>query len=188
VVWSAAQVDAHPDAVLHLGNPIFALFLIAILLPLQSLLDLRTFVRVAKARPAWWLVPIVTFALFATLFTVDHPYNRVALEVNLRNAWLVRVQSDPWVWSGFGLTATLAASSFGVSLLARPQAWLLAPFALVFLASAWLIEPRYSLIPLTLYLCLRRPGPAWVESITLALWSAAAVYLAIGFFDFRLII
>ncbi|HEY0178878.1 MAG TPA: hypothetical protein VGC30_04490, partial [Dokdonella sp.] len=59
-------------------------------------------------------------------------------------------------------------------------AWLY-PFAALFLAASWLIEQRYALIPLTLWLAFREPRSRRVECATLLLWLALAVYVFQGF-------
>lgn len=188
VSYSGSQSAMHPDASLHAGNPFFALFMLALLLPLQVATGLVAFARRAAARPAWWLWPVLVFAVFATCFEIDHPYNRIALSVNVRNAWLMTVKDEPWAWWLFGLLATGAATALSALPLARCRCLVFVPFALLYLATSWLIEPRYSLIPLGLYLALRKPAADRLEAATTALWGILAVYLAIGIFGFRLMI
>ena len=56
------------------------------------------------------------------------------------------------------------------------------------LCAAWLIEPRYCLVPFALYLAMRRRESAPIEGVTLALWGGLAVYFATGVLDYRFMI
>ena len=188
MAYSGSVATVHPDVSLHVGTPLFALFLIALLLPLQAASGLARFLGHIRQHAWRVLLPVLVFAMFAAFFVVDHPYNRLALSVNVRNQWLMLVQNTAWAWWIFGLSATAAAVSIREHGLVRREGWALLPVALVFLSASWLIEPRYTLIPLTLYLSLRVPGSDVIERITSALWAIAAVYLAVGIFDSRLII
>jgi alpha-1,2-glucosyltransferase len=185
---SETQSYAHPDVSWHVGNPYFALAMLAALLPLQTIAGVRRFVAMLKARPVWILLPIAAFALYAAAFAVDHPYNHVALRYNLRNQWLLFVDRDTIAGIVFGLVATLGACAVVANGALRRQGWLLLPFAGIALAAAWLIEPRYSLIPFAIYLAIRPAASAFAERATLALWAALAVYLAIGIFTYRFMI
>jgi alpha-1,2-glucosyltransferase len=188
VSYSVAQSTMHPDATLHAGNVCFTLFLVALLMPLQTLEGLQAFARRARQAPGWWFLPVLTFVFFAIFFDVDHPYNRLALGANLRNQWLVAVDAGQGAWILFGLLATASACALAAMPLVRSEGRLLWPFAYVFLAASWLIEPRYAFVPLALYLTLRKPSGTKSEAATLALWAVLAVHLAIGIFGSRFII
>ena len=56
--------------------------------------------------------------------------------------------------------------SLAVTPLVRPQYLLLYPFTVLFLVPSWLVEQRYTLIPFTLFLLMRRPASAPVELAT----------------------
>lgn len=185
---SQTQSYAHPDLSFHVGNVYFALALFAFMMPLHLSLGVQRFVTKAMARPAWWLLPVACLALFFVLFAVDHPYNRVVPQYNVRNAALLYVDAHLVAKAAFGFVATLAACALAGNGSAARHGWLLAPFAALALCAAWLIEPRYSLAPIALYLALRRRESAPVEWITLALWAALAVYFATGVLDYRFMI
>jgi alpha-1,2-glucosyltransferase len=185
---SETQSYAHPDVSFHVGNAYFALAMLALLMPLHVGLGLRRFVAKAMARPAWWWLPLATLAVFACCFRVDHEYNRVVPDFNLRNAWLLAIDAHLVAKSLFGLVATLAACALAGNGTASGRGWLLLPFAAVALCAAWLIEPRYALVPIAFWLAMRRQESAPVEQATLALWGVLAVYLATGIFDYRFMI
>ena len=185
---SQTQSYAHPDVSFHVGNVYFALAMLAALMPLHLGLGLRRFVAKARARPAWWLLPLAALAVFALLFRVDHEYNRVVPDFNVRNAWLLYIDANLVAKSVFGLVATLAACALAGNGTATDRGWILLPFAGVALCAAWLIEPRYALVPVAFWLAMRRQESAPVEYATLALWGALAVHLATGIFDYRFMI
>ena len=63
----------------------------------------------------------------------------------------------------------------------RPQgAIALYPVATVFLVASWLIELRYELVPLALWLALREHRDGKIEYATLALWLSLAVLMVGG--------
>lgn len=186
ISFSNAQAEeAHPDLMLDVGNLYFLLFLAGVLLPLHVVIGLGRFVQAAKRRVWLWLLPPAIFALYAVAFDVAHPYNTFEGDYFLHNIFLQRVQVDTVFWALFGLVATLAACALGSTRFALPQGWLVLPFCVLFVAASWLIEPRYAIVPMALWLALRRPEGDRVEAATLALWVLLAVYVARGVFEFR---
>ena len=183
---SETQSHAHPDVSFHVGNVYFALAIAAATMPLQIALGLKRFAEKARARPVWWLLPVASLAVFFALFAADHPYNRVVPQFNVRNAFLLYLQAHPVANAAFGIVATLAACGLAGS--QAPRAWIVLPFAALALCAAWLIEPRYAMVPIALFLALRRQESASVEAATLALWGGLAVYFATGIFDYRFMI
>ncbi len=174
---STAQVHAHPDLALHPGNVFFALFVLALLLPLQLAEGLRTTLVRARAQPRLWLLPLLGFALYWWGFAVDHPYNLIDPRWSWRNRFLQAVATEPWLRVGFGVIAVSAACGLaGIRLRPAGALWLY-PFALLFLASSWLIETRYVLIPLALLLAFREHSTLWVERATGIIWAAMAAFV-----------
>jgi alpha-1,2-glucosyltransferase len=171
---------SHEQAVLHpltlrLGNPYFALFLASVLLPLQTIIGLRDFAAAVRERPSLLALPFFVFALYWWGFHVDNPYNLVAPEVYPRNGLLLHFEHDT-VWRALaGFIMILAVCGLAPTRLQPPAAVWLYPFATLFLASSWLIEQRYALVPLVLWLAYREHRGRAIEYTTLALWLAAAV-------------
>ncbi|GAA0706232.1 hypothetical protein [Dokdonella soli] len=177
---SHGQAALHPELTLHLGNPFFALFLAGALLPLQTLAGLRRFAEWTRARPWLIVVPLVLFALYWWAFHADNPYNSALPDFYPRNAFLQALDRDA-VWRALaGVVMVLAACGLApTKLRPREAAWLY-PFAALFLAASWLIEQRYVLVPLVLWLAFREHRSRAIEYATLALWLALAVYAFSG--------
>jgi alpha-1,2-glucosyltransferase len=149
-------------------------------LPLQVFAGLRRFAVAVRARPWLLVAPLAGLALYALGFHADNPYN-AALPAHLpRNALLLELDADPAWRLGAGLAMMLAACGLG-SVALRPRgAALLYPFAALFLAASWLIEQRYAIVPLVLWLAFREQRGRAQEYATLALWLVFAVCVMAG--------
>jgi alpha-1,2-glucosyltransferase len=177
---SHTQAALHPQLTVHAGNVFFALFLAGALLPLQTLQGVGEFARSARRQPWLVLLPVVVFALYWWTFRADNPYNSALPDFYPRNAFVLALDSD-WTWrAGAGLVMTLAACGLAQTKLRPSGAGWLYPFAAIFLMSSWLIEQRYALVPLTLWLAFRQQRRCAVESVTLALWLFLAVWVFWG--------
>ncbi|MEO8670175.1 MAG: hypothetical protein ABI411_02600 [Tahibacter sp.] len=175
VSYSGPQSSMHPDASMHVGNIYFMLFVAALLLPLQCADGALRFVRAAVGQPWLWLIPIGVLIVYLGAFAVDHPYNLIENAVSWRNRILQHTQHSELFRLGFGVAAVIAALGVGWSKLADVSARALFPVAVLFVSLSWLIEQRYYLIPLALFLAWRKPLRRELESITLALWAVLAV-------------
>ena len=182
---SHEQAALHPDLSLHLGNLFFALFLAGALLPLHALAGFRDFVAGARAKPWLLAIPIAVFAAFWWGFHADNPYNSVFPSYYIRNGLLIAIDAQPIVRAGAGIAVTLAACGLaGTRLRPAAAAWLY-PFAALFLAASWLIEQRYALVPLVLWLAFREQRGRAIEWATAALWLVLAVFLFCGMIAIR---
>lgn len=189
ISYSNAQgVIAHPDVKFDAGNPYYLLFIAGCLLPLHVALGLKRFVLQSRRWPWLWLLPIVAFAGYWWLFRVHHPYNTFEGDYFLRNTLLQTVARETGPRIAFGAIATLAACGLAFTRFVRPEAWLLLPLSLLFVGASWLIETRYAIVPMALFLVLRLPERDWIERITLAWWIAVALFFAVGIFDFHFMI
>ncbi len=177
---SRAQAGLHPDASLHLGNPLFALFLAGLLLPLQSACGLgaaRSWLR----QHAWrWLLPLGLFALCWFGFRADNPYNTALPDFLPRNAFLLALDNHLPLRAGFCALVVLAACGLAPTRLRPASAVMLYPIGALFLAASWLIEQRYALVPLVLWLAFREQRNRAFEWATLALWLALAILVLSG--------
>jgi alpha-1,2-glucosyltransferase len=183
---SREQSALHPDLSLHAGNIFFALFLAGALMPLQAIAGLRDFADRAQ-RHAWLLaIPLLVFAAFWFGFEVDNPYNSVFPNLYIRNGVLLAIDGQPMLRAAAGIVAAVAACGFAFTRLRPAHAVWLYPFAALFLAASWLIEQRYALVPLVLWLAFREQRGRAIEWATLALWLALAVWLFQGMIAMRL--
>jgi len=185
VSLSKEQTTMHPDFSFHIGNLYFTLFLCALLFPLQVLDGLKPFVRNVRARPWLLSVPIVAFGVFWLGFRVDHPFNQADEPWTVHNHLLQWVVSAGWSKAAFGLIAVAAGCGLSGSRLHPRSAWMLYPLTFVALASSWMIEHRYALVPITFWLVFRERQNEKIETATTALWAVLAVCACLGTFTGR---
>lgn len=183
--WNGSISLSHGQAALHpltlrLGNPFFVLLLAGVLFPLQILAGLRDCAAQMRAQPWLLTLPIAGFVLFWFGFHADNPYNGALPDFIPRNALLLKFDSDSTWRAGAGVAMMLAASGLASTTLRPPGAWWLYPFATLFLAASWLIEQRYAIVPVVLWLAFREHRSPRIEIATLALWLVVAVWVFLG--------
>ena len=173
---SPEQAQLHP-LTFRVGNPCFALLAVGVLLPLHTLAGARDFAARLRSQPWLLALPLAVAAAFWWGFQADNPYNLVMPDVYPRNALLARLVHDPLWRAGASLIAALAAASLAATQL-RPQgAATLFGFALIALGAAWLIDQRYTMVVLVLWLAVRQSRGRVLEWMTFALWLVCAVYV-----------
>jgi alpha-1,2-glucosyltransferase len=187
IALSAEQARLHPGWPPQVGNVFFALLLCALFFPVHVYLGVGEFVARARVRPWLFVLPMAAFAIYWFALRVDHPFNQLSSVLILHN-FLAQHCAASAVWkAGVGTLAVVAGCGLGATRLRPPGAALLYPLSLIALAAAWMIEPRYALVPLALWLAFREARDAATERATTALWAVFAVILSLGmllrFFD-----
>jgi DIE2/ALG10 family len=184
---SKTQAILHPDFTLHIGNASLALFLVGALFPLHALLAIRDLAAAAAERRALLLVPLIVFVVVCWLFHVDHVYNFADPTLFVRNALLLAADRSP-IWRlAYSLLASIGACVLVTTRLRPPFAVWLYPVSLAALSASWLIDQRYALIPLSLWLAFREHRKPMVEWITLEFWLVLAVYCVCVVLDGRMV-
>ncbi|MGE0454584.1 MAG: hypothetical protein AB7O37_19945 [Vicinamibacteria bacterium] len=174
VIWNGGvPVGSRGDHRLGLysGNVFFALFLLGVLaLPLVAWTLFLHRRRLAEPR----LLALLAAAglLFAGTFRADHPSNRIP--GFLHNDLVAWVVSDPRIAGAFLVPVAAALAMLYLTPLARPSLWVIYPTALFALVPAKLIEHRYAIPWLVLFLLCRRGAPAPLE------WAAVALSVVLG--------
>jgi alpha-1,2-glucosyltransferase len=166
----------HPSFKFGMGN-VFAFFVLAAcaLLPLH-VAEWRAVVRLLRQYPKRCGFGVLLFsAWFVFGFKADHPYNDLGGFLhNDAIAWL-RV---PWHRALVVLPAAWGALSMLAAIEDRRHAWVLAGATLLSLLPVWMIEHRYYIVPIALWLCFRKQRSWLAETATVvwfAGWSFAAV-------------
>ena len=169
------DAGAHPATSLHLGNVFFLLFLCFFL-----------FVPFFAARHREALSPLRTWpGWFGALRAVCHVLARVLGRPSVQYAIVgaLFAQRRPHASSHppgleilFFVPVALAALWLRTVRL-RGHWWLLYPFTILFLLPAWLIEQRYYLIPLSLFLLAREPISRSVEGVQVGWFFVMSIVL-----------
>jgi alpha-1,2-glucosyltransferase len=179
---SKEQTAMHPDWSLHPGNIHFALFLCGLLLPLHVAGGCRTFASTLRSKPWLLLLPVTAFAVIWLTFRVDHPFNQLVDPLTLHNFVLQQCRDNAWCKAAYCLVAVAALCGLASTHLRPRAALLLYPCAILALAGFWVVEQRYALIPIALWLVFRERRSEAVETATMALWAVAAVCVCLGTF------
>ncbi len=182
---SHQQSALHPDVSLHAGNLFFAVFIAGLLLPFHAIAGLGDFATRVRRRPWLAVVPLVVFAAFWWGFRADNPYNTAFPNYYVRNGFLIALGAEPLVRAAAGAVVALAACGLAYTRLKPAAAYWLYPIAAFSLAASWLVEQRYALVPLVLWLAFREHRGRAIEWATWALWLALAVFVFHGIIALR---
>jgi alpha-1,2-glucosyltransferase len=178
IAWNGGLVLANkqyfPFPAFYTGNLFVMLFLFALFLaPLH----------IANAGEMWRMVrkPFVlallasAFALYWFTFSSDHPWNNQALfGWWFRNKVLFWANSSSTAKALFFMPVALSLLSIAATPLERPSFRLLYPFAVLHVATCWLVEPRYYFLPFILFLLFRKKRTLqfeYIQALFLALVS-----------------
>jgi alpha-1,2-glucosyltransferase len=169
------DVGSHPLRSLYFTNIFFLLFLSCCLFPPLWWGYRRDVLAICRS---WWtwLALLGLFPLFWLGFVNDHPHNTERPDLFLRNAILIYFSST----AIHRLLLFVPVAIAGICLAAVPMKrpwWLLYPFTILFLLPEWLVEQRYYLIPLTLFLLAREQTSRWTERLQTTLFFAGSVAL-----------
>jgi alpha-1,2-glucosyltransferase len=168
IAFSAKISGAHPDLSLHAGNVWLTLFLFLVLFPLEAWKGLQAFWAALRVRP--WLLWVLVVAVCWVKLRGNGD-NRAFLDYFIRNAFIAFV-AHGWMRVCFAILVGLAACSIVFTRFRDPRGALVYPFSAVCLASSWLIENRYSMLPFALWMAFRKENsPRWMILVWLALSS-----------------
>ncbi len=182
---SPEQSALHPDFSLHAGNLFFALFIAGVLLPFHTIAGLADFATRVRRQPWLIAIPLVVFAAFWWGFRADNPYNTAFPDYYVRNGFLIAIGTGPPVRAIVGAVVALAACGLASTRLKPAAAYWLYPIAAFSLAASWLVEQRYTLVPLVLWLAFREHRGRAIEWATGALWLVLAVFVFHGIIALR---
>jgi len=174
-----ADAGSHPVRSLYFTNIFFLLFLSCFLfLPLWW--GYRHDI-LARMRSWWtWLSLLGLFPIFWLGFVNDHPHNTERGDFFLRNAILIYFSSTVIRKLLFFVPVAVAAICLAAVPMKRP--WrLLYMFTILFLLPEWLVEQRYYLIPLSLFVLARDQTSPWSERLqtTLFFVGSAGLFLMV---------
>lgn len=172
------DMDAHPSDGIHFGNILFALFLIfPLFLPLH-MTNLRR-IRDLLGSKTVWLILALGYAVFLLVFENTHPYNVDWAGFFPRNWILITFTSSILMKTLFFLPVGFSALSLWVTPLHRNIQRIIYPFAVLFLMPSWLVETRYLIIPVILFILFKKEESrkaAWVTVVWWGLLSALIFY------------
>ncbi len=177
---AVGDTASHPAFNFSSGNLFFLLFWLFVLflpLHLNNFFKIKSYLKNGK-----WPIILSLALLFLYIFTFknNHPYNNIGAHYFIRNFILVRFSSSV-VWKSlFFIPLIYTFWSLIVTPFNRYSFLLLYIFTVLFLAPSWLIEQRYYIIPITLFMLFRQEQEKKVEQIT-SIYYIAIICLLIPF-------
>jgi hypothetical protein len=126
------------------------------------------------------VIGVLLFAIYMFTFAVDHPFNLQWTDYFLRNRVLAFFTSTVLLKVLFFIPVAYSLLSIRVTELHWKSFYLIYPFAFVYLASLWLIEQRYYLIPFSLFMLFRKESSKLVEYSSLVLYLVGSMVLFYG--------
>jgi alpha-1,2-glucosyltransferase len=174
------DVEAHPSFTFRVGNIFsFLATFFVLFLPL-NLWNAPRIWKLLKEKKIWVMLAIA-LGTFLLMFINDHPYNIDWEEYFIRNWVLITFTSTLGLKLLFFTAAAYGALSLAVTPLLRRSAYLIYPCTFLYLLPSWLIEQRYYIIPLTLFILFKKEGPRWLEITTILLFIVISASLLQGF-------
>jgi len=130
----------------------------------------------------WWILPLLAVLFVVYFYTYEHPhkYNTTALKFYRHNLFLhytcdilpIKIACFiPMAWMSLSFVTAVRESTYG------PQLLLMLPFALLSFVPLPLIEQRYYVVALTLFLVLRPKISSWSTGLTLGGFIALCAYV-----------
>ena len=166
-----ADTSHHPFPEVHFGNVYYLLFHTFLLFLPLHVANAPLVLRRVRARPVLTALLLLAFYLvYLYTFVNDHEYNQIPRF--LRNRVLMFASQDVWHKTLFFLPIALAVLSLSVVRLRERTLYLLYPFAVLYLLPSWLIEDRYCIIPVTLFLLFVETQAKVVEYAKAILYPA----------------
>ena len=173
-----AQNTMHPAGAFHLSTLWFALVThLLLFLPLH-LLNLKKLPTIAGL----WRLPVALAVgvLAAWSFDASHPYNQLVPEHNLRNALVLEFAGSTIARVVLGVLCGWVIWSLMLTPLARRWQYAFYPVAGLFIGLHWLIEPRYFLVPIAMFLAFLGRQCIRTEILLLIWWLIATLVLVWG--------
>ena len=174
--FSFGDKEMHTSGIFF-GNTFFLLFLFFFLfLPL----NLSNFWKIKKfvSKNKWiWFLIILVFIIYIRFFIVNHPYNFLGKDYFLRNILLQKFISGNSIKAMLFLPIAYSILSLFVAKLKKKEFYLLYPFTILSLLPMWLIEQRYYLIPLTLFILFKDEKKGWIEKTTIGIYFVLSILI-----------
>lgn len=177
---SLAQQEMHPTGALSLSSVWFLVFVLwAVFLPLH-IQNLSAVTNLLKRHWSVWLLLPVLAALLALTFEVAHPYNQLVPEINLRNWLLLQLESSILARALLSLVCFWSVLSLAATSLGTRWHYALFPISALFVSMHWLIDARYTLVPIVLFLAVLPRQTSATEVSLLGWWIFLSATILVG--------
>jgi alpha-1,2-glucosyltransferase len=169
----------------HLENVYFLLFTFFFLFLPMNLAKAPMIVALVRRHKLAPVYIIGFFLLFLATFTIDHPYNTEPwAQWFLSNRVLTYFKQDMLRKALFFLPILYSVLSLLTTRLYERKYYLIFPLSILFLASHWLIDPRYYLIPFVLFLLFKEDDPKPVRYFTYVMYVGLSGYFFLSIISY----
>jgi len=156
---------------------LFTVFFLFVPLHIRNLPDIM---RMFRRRPViCLLVGVMSLAFYLWTFWADHPWNNNVSY--LRNQIVQWLREDLWFRVAAFIPMAWALCSLCVTPLQRRSFYWLYPITVATLLPVSLVEPRYFMVPVALFMLAKKRGSAPLD-----LWSIAVYAPATGLLYYRI--
>jgi len=153
---AAGSLQNHPSFTWHLENIFFSLIVFFFLFLPLHLVSLPQMRWPVKQRYVLVVGCVVLAGIFMLTFTVDHPHNLYYRRF-LRNRFLKIFTSNVLLQASLLIPIVWSTLYLSICPLHRKSQYLLYPFWVFSLLPVWLIEARYYIPAMTLFLLFKKP-------------------------------
>jgi alpha-1,2-glucosyltransferase len=168
---------AQPTGVFQTGNVFFLLFLFFLLFIPMNIANFPRIVRLVRDHKWTWVGITAIFLVYFFTFSSTHHYNLIDLDYYIHNKLLAAVTTNRGLKIAFFLPIAYSLFSLCVTTLHEKRFYWLYPFTVLSLVPFWLIEPRYSFVPLALFILFKKELSPWVEWITIGMYLVLSAVL-----------
>jgi alpha-1,2-glucosyltransferase len=175
--FAVGDKGGHPAFSFHLGNTFFMLFLFFFLFLPWNISNFYKIIKLIKKKKKV-IVLILGIFLYILTFRNSHSYNFNLYFI--RNKLLVYFTANTFRKILFAIPIIYSILSVIVTKLKKKSFYLLYPFAIIYLSPSWLIEPRYYMIPFTLFILFKEKQSKVVEYSTIILYVISSFYFLYG--------
>ncbi|WP_250461791.1 Dol-P-Glc:Glc(2)Man(9)GlcNAc(2)-PP-Dol alpha-1,2-glucosyltransferase [Microbulbifer litoralis] len=168
------KLGLYPTQIFLLLFVIFFLFL-----PLH-ITNFRKILSRLKNEPLLPLFSVLLFALYILTFDASHGYNSPHMDFFLRNNLLEFIRTSFLTKLLAFIPALIALLSLMVTPLKRGSHYWIYPFMALSLLPIGLIEQRYFIVPIVLFMLFRKPISQKLEYLQATLYVPVTVYIFEG--------
>ena len=169
----------HP-LTLQLGNIYFSLFLFFFLFLPLNIKNLPKIIKLIKRNKSIIHNLLGLLIIFLFTFNLTHPYNQEIYSFWLRNKILLYFSSSLFLKIIFFIPIAYSILSLAVIKLHKKSFYLIYPITILFLLPSPLIEQRYYLIPLALFILTKKKNSNLVEYSTILIYMIISTILFYG--------
>ena len=168
------QSSVHPSFYFGLGNVYWSLLLFFFLFLPTNISNYSSITGILKKNHKLIFSVLLFILITSVTFTNSHPWNQYP--EHLRNRILLFFTSSFTNKIMFFTIIAYSLLSLSLIKLKSKKFYFFYPFSFLALAPLWLIESRYSIIPIILFILFRREQKKTAELITCFLFAALSLY------------